>query len=68
MTIKISNPDDQLTIRAYATKHKLPITKAVLHAIKQSEDIHLMQGQVATYKFMLKAMREDFYSDKKKPR
>lgn len=68
MTIKISNPDDELTIRAFATKHKMPITKAVLHAIKLSEDIHLMQGQVATYKFMIKAMREDFYSQKKKPR
>jgi hypothetical protein len=68
LSIKITNPDDELTIRAFATKNRMPITKAVMHAIKLSEDIYLMQGQVATYKFMLKAMKEDFYSDKKKPR
>jgi len=59
MQIKITKPDDELTIREFAAKHNLPITKAVLKAVEMAEDIHLMQGKVATYQFMIKAIKEE---------
>jgi len=60
MNIKISKPEDELLIREFAAKHKLPCTKAVIKAVTMAEDIHMMQGKVATYQFMLKAMREEY--------
>lgn len=65
MVIKISKADDELLIREFAAKHNIPCTKAVIKAVQMAEDIHLMQGKVATYQFMLKAMREEY--SKKNP-
>jgi|APGre2960657373_1045057.scaffolds.fasta_scaffold05556_5 hypothetical protein len=59
MQIKIAKYEDEQLIREFAAKHKLPCTKAVIHAVKMAEDVHFMQGQVASLKFFIKCLREE---------
>lgn len=59
MTIKIAKVEDEQLIREFAAKHKLPCTKAVVKAVTMAEDIHFMQGQVASLKFFIRALREE---------
>lgn len=60
MVIKITKPDDELLIREFAMKHNMPVTKAVLKAIAMADDVDIMKGKVATYQFMIKAMKEEY--------
>jgi hypothetical protein len=57
MQIKIAKYEDEQLIREFAAKHKLPCTKAVIHAVKMAEDVHFRQ--VASLKFFIKCLREE---------
>jgi len=64
MTIRISDPDDVKTIKNYARRKSLPVAKAVMQAIKDSDQLPYAMGEAATAKFMLRVMKEDFYTKK----
>lgn len=65
MTIRITDPEDVKIIRDYATRKQLTLGKAVIHAIKESDQLPYAMGDAATAKFMLKVMKEEYT---KKPR
>jgi len=64
MVIRITDPKEERAIRAYAIRKKLPISKAVSLAVKESDQLLMAQGEIATCKFMLKVMKEDYYNKK----
>jgi hypothetical protein len=64
MTIRISDPEDVKIIKDYATRKSLSIPKAVMRAIKDSDQLPYAMGEAATAKFMLRVMKEDFYNKK----
>jgi hypothetical protein len=66
MTIRITDPEDVKLVKDYAIRKQLTLGKAVIHAIKESDQLPYAMGEAATAKFMLRAMREDWYT--KKPR
>lgn len=65
MKIHITNRLDEERIRKYAKFKRLPITKAVALAVKLAEDVHFMEGKVASLEFFIKCLREEY--NKKHP-
>lgn len=60
MKIHITNRLDEERIRKYAKFKRLPITKAVALAVKLAEDVHFMEGKVASLEFFIKCLREEY--------
>jgi hypothetical protein len=64
MTIRITDPEDVKIIKKYAASKGLKPAQAILRAIKDSDQLPFAQGEAATAKFMLRVMKEDWYSKK----
>ena len=60
MKINITDPFDEESIRKFAKFKKLPLTKAVALAVKIAEDVHFMEGKVASLEFFIKCLREEY--------
>ena len=60
MKINITDPLDEENIRKFAKFKKLPLTKAVALAVKIAEDVHFMEGKVASLEFFIKCLREEY--------
>ena len=60
MNIRITDPHDEERIRKFAKFKNLPISKAVGEAVRLAEEVHFMQGKVASLQFFIKALREEY--------
>ena len=59
MHIKIRKEEDQARIKQFARNKGLPLTKAVVEAIKLANDVYWYKGKIASLQFLLKITKEE---------
>lgn len=57
--IKIRNKEDEELIKMFAMSKGLPLTKAVVEAVRIANNVVFLKGKIATLQFMLRITKEE---------
>jgi hypothetical protein len=66
LSIVYTNQDDIDLVKSFSKKVRMPMTKALIHSINLSEEIHLNRGKIATLEFLNRELFRDLFSQKKR--